>query len=57
MRMILIIKILNRRINLFVSVSDNIPLTARSMVNFGRQSATFFILKNDLVFLGEQYNA
>jgi hypothetical protein len=31
MRMILIIKILNRRINLFVSVSDNIPLTARSM--------------------------
>jgi hypothetical protein len=45
MRMILIIKNLNRRINLFVSVSDNIPLTARSMVNFGRQSATFFIFK------------
>ena len=37
--------IFNRLINLFVSVSDNIPFTALSIVNFGRQSETFLIFK------------
>jgi hypothetical protein len=33
----------------FFSVVDNIPLTARSIVNFWRQSDTFLFLKSDQV--------